>query len=261
MFHVIDYKQFNENITFLKEHLPSEFWNILLIQGRRLQKRSDHPWSKGYYDYFKKKSGKITFETAKMAMDVLTLMEFKNYWLNENIKSYFLSKVKNPSQSYSILFELKIAFHFKKILNCNVQLLTIPKGNDRTCDIIVEKNGIKLEIECARRQYKRDRTMFNLASYLRKKAPQLSKNNPGIIVIHVPEYHNWDEIKQNRELERSVQNEFKKPKFNHITMVVFSCDHEPIIGELNGTPHYEMKIKNHKIRNLSSNFIMPNWFK
>lgn len=244
-------------------YLKKDFWKTLRIQGKRFPKESDHPWAQGYHKYLKRIQGKpVAPETAQMAMEMMAILQFEGYWSDSRIMDKFINRLRNADESKGLIFECRIGYHFKEYMNCTVDLFSIPPDNTRICDLIISKGDEILEVECSRKKYKPERSMFNLANYLHKKAPQLSGNYPGIIAIHVPEFHDWKEIDRDRELLEEVMTEFAKPLFKSITMVVFSCDHPPLISDDDYFgKSYNMSIRNYKIRNLQSVQRPPDWFK
>lgn len=252
-------------INQLREILPADFWNLLMRQGSRVHLEKHHQWAKGYYDYKKYEKGKkkLSKYAAKMGNEMLAILLFKEYLTNDVISNQIINRLTNNVEAPSLIFEFRIAAHFKMVYNGNVELRLIPLSNQKTCDLIVEKNGLSIEVECSRKQYKENRSTFSLANYLHKKAPQLSADNPGLIAIQVPEYINWAKIRDEEILLHQVKSEFQKRIFSHVSLVIFCCDDLPDLRSDNyrGEEYYDTSILNFQIPNDNSKNKIPDWYR
>jgi hypothetical protein len=249
-----------EWITMLKQHIDKDFWTVLLAQGKNITRSKHHPWAHPYYEYRRK--NKKNMDTVIMASQMFSLVEFIDYWTNPAIIKQVISKIRNPNEFRSLIFEFEIAFHFKKCLGYQVELTSIPIDENRIGDMRIVNNSNIIEVECSRKRDKPERSLFNLANYLHKEARQFSGENPGIIAIHVPEASDWRAISENRELGKYIQEEFKRDIFRHINAVFYSCDQDPK-RKFNSEyfrESYDTSMDMLYYENPNAIFKLPNWF-
>jgi len=249
-------------VDFFHHHLDDEFWKMLLIQGKRLPELKDHPWAKGYYDFRKKKGKrKMSQKAAEMGTDMGALFIFREYWTDPKIKRSVIRRLKKPDTAGGLLFEFRIANHYKSANQFNVQMLAVPPGSDKICDIILSRDGEHVEIECSNKMYRANRPLDKLVGKAKSKATQLSGNNPSIIAIHVPEHHDWRSVEENKELGSEVQRQFSAPWYSHVNQVVFSCHDDPQRGcDVNGNEYFDTRIRRKRFNNPNAKYKLPIWF-
>jgi hypothetical protein len=199
--------------------------------------------------------------TAAMGMDMQTLFIFREYWTEPKIKRSVIRRLKKPITAGGLLFEFRIAYHYKSMNQFEVEMFSVPPSSDKICDIILSRDGEHVEIECSRKIYRANRPLNKLVGKAKSKASQLSGKNPSIIAIHVPEYHDWRNVEENKELKLEVERQFGDPKYSHVNQVVFSSHNDPKrVSDKNGNECFDTRILRKRFNTPDPKYKLPFWF-